>query len=175
MTNQFDLNKFNSFLDSTTKAISCDSECQKNKTAKSLKNKYFTAKSNLTLAEPQYEMAKKNYYTYISGEDGYNELIEKELKEKAKIFINEFKDNYKNLSNKEQLMITQLSNEQIQPPVQKSTFNGRTNGLRVVSGLRAGAEGSMCDFASKFQNLFQGLTGTTTADTATTTTGAASS
>ena len=105
MTNQFDLNKFNSFLDSATKAISCDSECQKNKTAKSLKNKYFTAKSNLTLAEPQYEMAKKNYYTYISGEDGYNELIEKELKEKAKIFINEFKDNYKKEKSK---IMTQL-------------------------------------------------------------------
>ena len=72
-------------------------------------------------------------------------------------------------------MITQLSNEQIQPPVQKSTFNGRTNGLRVVSGLRAGAEGSMCDFAGKFQNLWQGLTGTAATDAATTTTGAASS
>ena len=71
-------------------------------------------------------------------------------------------------------MATQASNEQIQAPVQKSTFNGHTNGLRVVSGLRAGAEESMCDFAGKFHNLFQGLTGTTTADTATTT-GAASS
>lgn len=72
-------------------------------------------------------------------------------------------------------MITQASNEQLQPPVPQSTFNGRTNGLRVVSGLRAGAEGSTYDFAGKFQNLWQGLTGTTTADTAGTTTPTASS
>ena len=72
-------------------------------------------------------------------------------------------------------MVNPISNEQVQSPLPQSTFNGRTNGLRVVSGLRAGAEGSMCDFASKFQNLFQGLTGTTAADTATTTTGTASS
>lgn len=94
MTKQFDLNKFNSFLDSATQAISCGSECQNNKRITNLKNKYETAQANLTLAEPQYELAKQKYYTYVSGQSGYNEMIEQELKERADLFTEKFKENY---------------------------------------------------------------------------------
>jgi hypothetical protein len=94
MTNQFDLNKFNSFIESANNIISCDSECQKKKTAEQLKNKLSTAESNLTLAVPQFEIAKQNYYTYISGQSGYNELMEQELTEKASVFVKLFKDSY---------------------------------------------------------------------------------
>lgn len=94
MTNQFDLNKFNSFLDSAAQAISCDSECQRNKRQQELKDKYLTAKTNLTLAEPEFQMAKQNYYTYVSGQSGYNEMIEKELHKKADLFVEKFKENY---------------------------------------------------------------------------------
>lgn len=96
MNNQFDINKFNSFLDAASKQIMCDSECQKLKQSEDLKNKYLNAKSNLLLAEPQYENAKKNYYTYISGENGYNDMVEKELDEKADLIINKYKDSFKN-------------------------------------------------------------------------------
>ena len=94
MTNQFDLNKLNSFIESANNVISCNSECQKNKTIQELKNKLSTAESNLTLAVPQFEIAKRNYYTYISGQNGYNEILEKELKEKADVFVKLFKDSY---------------------------------------------------------------------------------
>jgi hypothetical protein len=94
MTNQFDLNKLNSFLDSATQAISCDSECQNNKKEQQLNNKYRNAQSNLNLAEPQYEFAKQKYYTYVSGQSGYNEMIEKESNQKADLFIKQFKENY---------------------------------------------------------------------------------
>ena len=94
MTNQFDLNKFNSFLDAASQAISCDSACQQNKTAQELKNKYMNAESNLTLAEPQYQLAKRNYYTYVSGQNGYNNMVEKELNEKADLFIQKIKSEY---------------------------------------------------------------------------------
>lgn len=121
MTNQFDLNKFNSFLDSATKAISCDSECQKNKTAKSLKNKYFTAKSNLNLAEPQYEIAKKNYYTYLDGESGYNEMIENELNKQAKLFIENFKEKYQD--------------EKVKLQTQLETYDGLLINIRNIIDL----------------------------------------
>ena len=94
MTNQFDLNKLNSFIESANNIISCDSECQRNKTIQELKNKLETAESNLTLAAPEFEIAKRNYYTYISGQSGYMELIEKELEEKADVFVKLFKDSY---------------------------------------------------------------------------------
>ena len=94
MTNKFDLNKFNSFLNSASEAITCNSECQRNKAAEELKNKYLTAQSNLTLAEPQYQIAKQNYYTYVSGQAAYDKMIEKELREKARLFVQKFKENY---------------------------------------------------------------------------------
>lgn len=100
MTNQFDLNKFNSFLNSAAEAITCDSECQRNKVVTQLKDKYLTAKSNLNLAEPQFQLARKNFYTYVDGQSGYNEMIEKELTEKANLFVDKFKENYKLEENK---------------------------------------------------------------------------
>lgn len=95
MTNQFDLNKFNSFLDRATQAITCDSECQQNKRIANLKDNYNTARSNLSLAEPQYEMARQQYYIAVAGQSGYNEMIEQELNTKADLFTEKFKENYK--------------------------------------------------------------------------------
>jgi len=94
MTNQFDLTKFNSLLKPASKEIVCDSNCQRKKTAKELKNKYINAESNLTLAEPEYQIAKKNYYTYVSGQNGYNEVLEQEFTKKADLFIQDFKKKY---------------------------------------------------------------------------------
>ena len=94
MTNQFDLNKFNSFLDKATQAISCNSDCQKQQLEQKLKDKYLNAQSNLSLAEPEFQVAKQNYYTYVSGQNGYNEMIEEELKQAADLIIQTFKENY---------------------------------------------------------------------------------
>lgn len=90
----FNLNNFNSFLDKATQAISCDSDCQNQNTKQELKDKYLNAQSNLTLAEPEFEVAKKNYYTYISGQSGYNVMIEKELEQKANLIVETLKKNY---------------------------------------------------------------------------------
>lgn len=100
MGKQFDLNKFNSLLDTATKVLSCGPDCQYNKAAENLKQKYESAESNLVLAEPNYELAKKNYYIYVSGENGYNEMIEKELTQKSTLFVKKFKENYNIEKNK---------------------------------------------------------------------------
>ena len=94
MTNQFDLNKFNSFLDKATQAISCNSDCQKQQLEQKLKDKYLNAQSNLSLAEPEFQVAKKNYYTYVSGQNGYDEMIEEEFSQAADLIIQKFKANY---------------------------------------------------------------------------------
>lgn len=94
MSNQFDLNKFNSFIELANNTISCNSDCQKNNTLQQLKDKLEQAESNLLLADPQFEIAKKNYYTYVSGQSGYNEIIQKELSEKVETFEKTFQDNY---------------------------------------------------------------------------------
>ena len=94
MTNNFDLNKFNSFLNSAAETIACGPECQKQKKADQLKDNYLNAESNLALAEPQFQIAKQNYYTYVSGQSGYNDMIEQEYTQKADIIAQKFKENY---------------------------------------------------------------------------------
>lgn len=94
MTNNFDLNKFNSFLNSAAETIACGPKCQKQKKADQLKDNYLKAESNLTLAEPQFQIAKQNYYTYVSGQAGYNDMIEHEYTQKADVIAQTFKENF---------------------------------------------------------------------------------
>lgn len=94
MTNNFDLNKFNSFLNSAAETIACGPKCQQLKKAEQLKDNYLQAESNLTLAEPQFQIAKQNYYTYVSGQAGYNEMMEEEYSQKADMIVEKFKENY---------------------------------------------------------------------------------
>jgi hypothetical protein len=95
MTNQIDINKFNTFLDKATKSILCDSNCQKKQTAEELKNKYLNSKTNLLLAKPEYDLSKKNYYTFISGQNGYDEILENELNTETDNIITKFKNSLK--------------------------------------------------------------------------------
>jgi hypothetical protein len=83
MTNNFDIGKFNSFIQAASQQISCGSECQKEKKAKELKDKYLNAEANLSLAEPQYQISKKEYYSYVNGQDSYNQMLEEEESSRA--------------------------------------------------------------------------------------------
>jgi len=94
MTNNLDLNKFNSFIDAAAQTIACGPQCQEQKKADELKNKYIRSKSNLVLAEPEYQISKKNYYTYISGQSGYDDMMEAEYTEKSEIIGEKFKESY---------------------------------------------------------------------------------
>lgn len=121
MTNQLDINKFNSFLDKATKSILCGPECQKEQTTEELKKKLLNAKTNLILAEPQYNNAKKNYYTFVSGENGYDEIIEKEYTDTANNVILEYK--------------TSLQDEINKIKTQLQTYNGILINFKNVEDL----------------------------------------
>jgi hypothetical protein len=122
-TPQFDINKFNSFLEAASKTIACDADCQKRKEADNLKNTYLNARSNLILAEPQYETAKKNYYTYISGQGGYRDMMENEFNTNADAIVNEFK----------QLMETETA----KIDNQLETYDGLLSNFNNVSDLES--------------------------------------
>ena len=100
MDSQFDLNNFNSFIQAASQQIACGTECQKQKTAEQLKNTYLNAQSNLTLAQPQYDTAKKNYYLYLDGQNGYNKMMEEEYSTQSNKKATEFKHNYNKQINK---------------------------------------------------------------------------
>jgi len=98
--NNFNLNSFNSFIQKATEAVMCDSNCQKEKTAEELKQKYLASKTNLASASNQVDVAQQNYVTFTQGELVYNDQKEEDLHQKAKIIINKFNQNFDNDSKK---------------------------------------------------------------------------
>lgn len=77
-------NSLNSFIDKATKALSCDENCQRQKTINQLRKTYLAAKTNLITAPTQVETSFKNYLVYLEGEPAYLEYKESELEAKAK-------------------------------------------------------------------------------------------
>lgn len=106
MSSQFDLNKLNALIDSATSSIMCDSDCQKNKELNNLTSNYLNAQANLALAEPQLLNAKQSYYTYLSGQDGYNKIVEDDLTTQSEQFVNDFKNIYYSEINKIKSQLT---------------------------------------------------------------------
>lgn len=92
MYKNVDADQFNSFLDKALNSIACDAECQRNKTKQDLRNKFLAAQTNLNLAEPSYKIAKQNYYTYVSGESAYEQMIEAELNKQIDDNIKKFRE-----------------------------------------------------------------------------------
>jgi len=88
------LDKFNDLINKATEAVMCGPDCQKEKTANQLKQKYLSSKTNLKTAPSQVQEAAKNYYLYVKGESGYNEYLEQELTDKAEKIATEFKNNF---------------------------------------------------------------------------------
>lgn len=94
MASPFNISNFNSFIKAASQQIACGPECQRQKTTEELKKTYLNAESNLTLAKPQYDNAKKNYYVYVDGENRYNQMIEQEYSNDANKITNEYKNKY---------------------------------------------------------------------------------
>jgi hypothetical protein len=92
--NSNNLDKFNSLIDQATQSISCDSNCQKQRTGDELKKKYLDAQTNLATAPNQVEMAKKNYIIFTQGQLGYEEQLDSKLKKKATTLATFYADNF---------------------------------------------------------------------------------
>ena len=85
MNSNLNLNKFNSLIDQASNAIMCDSNCQKNKQAETLKQTFQAAQANLATAPGQLQVAERNYVTLTQGEGAYSELQDQQLGEQAQI------------------------------------------------------------------------------------------
>jgi len=60
------IDKYNSFIEKAQKAIMCGSNCQKQKKANELKEKYLASEANLASADNQVYVAEKNYLTFTN-------------------------------------------------------------------------------------------------------------
>jgi hypothetical protein len=77
------INQLNNLLSSSSQSLTCGIECQKMKKTMELKKKYLDAQTNILTAPQQFAAAKKNFFIYSEGENGYNSMVEEELQVKA--------------------------------------------------------------------------------------------
>ena len=94
MSNQIDMNKFNTLISQASDAIMCNSDCRKQKQADKLKQNYLNSQTNLASASNQVQVAEKNFITFTQGEFGYNDLLDNQLHEKAEQIANQFTEHF---------------------------------------------------------------------------------
>jgi hypothetical protein len=76
MSNQIDMNKFNTLISQASDAVLCNSECKKQRETDKLKQNYLNSQTNLASGPNQVQVAEKNYVTFTQGESGYNDLLD---------------------------------------------------------------------------------------------------
>ena len=74
--------------------LQCGPACQKQKKTAELKQKYDDAVNNVSVAPSTLKSARKEYIVFDLGEPEYNDIIEKELRDKATIIANSYMDQY---------------------------------------------------------------------------------
>ena len=90
MSNQIDMNKFNTLISQASDAVMCNSECRKQRETDKLKQNYLNSQTNLASAPNQVQVAQKNYVTFTEGPSGYNDLLDNQLQEMAQEIVNKF-------------------------------------------------------------------------------------
>ena len=96
------LDKLNTLITQASDVITCDANCQNQRQADQLKQKYLDAQSNLASAPTQLDTAQKNYMIFTQGEASYNDNNDGELQAKAQAIIDAFLQNF----NKEKSSVT---------------------------------------------------------------------
>jgi len=79
MSDTFNINNFNSFIDQASQVINCGTECQKKKKTEELKQNYLKSQTNLATASNQLQVSEKEYVTFAKGELAYNELEQDQI------------------------------------------------------------------------------------------------
>jgi hypothetical protein len=95
MSNQLDMNKFNTLISQASDAILCNSECKKQREADKLKQNFLNSQNNLASASQQVQLAEKKYVTFTQGQTAYNDLLDNQLQEKAQQIIDKFVEYFK--------------------------------------------------------------------------------
>ena len=100
-TEQINANKINDLLNKysgKSADLMCGTDCQRKKKEEELQKKYADAQLVMDTAPTTYKKAKKEYLEFVKGTGYYNELIAKELENKAeeiaKLLVNKFNGEY---------------------------------------------------------------------------------
>jgi hypothetical protein len=87
--------KLTALLEQSLNTLSCGPACQKTKIGEELNQKYLNAQTNIQTAPIQLETTKKNYFVFTEGRPYYDNMLEDELKEKAKMLTKLLAENFK--------------------------------------------------------------------------------
>jgi len=94
MSNSFNIDNFNSFLEKASQTISCGTECQRKKKEELLKQNYINKQSNLATASDQLQVSEKEYITFTQGELAYNQLEHQQINQKSDQIASTFQQNF---------------------------------------------------------------------------------
>lgn len=145
------MNKINEMIESTKNTLLCDSNCQRDKKARELRNSLCNAEKTLETAPGNVSDAERNYYVYTKGEKGYEEMMYKKyvgeantIKLEATIkhrnlmkeldeLVETYKINKTNLGRLNELLSIRLKeSEQLKKTIDNDTGTTATNQRRVV-------------------------------------------
>ncbi len=88
------INKMNAALAAISPGILCGTECQAKKQTEELKKKMDAAQRTLLVAEPEYEISKRNYYTYVEGSAAYNTKLADEYAAQAAAIADKYQQDF---------------------------------------------------------------------------------
>lgn len=144
-------NKLNDIIQLTRDHIMCDSNCQKDRKAQELRNKFYNAEQNLCKAPEEVIDAEKNFYVYTKGEQGYEDILLKRFGEEAgnmknksieshkqsvkllDLLINDYETDTTNLGRINELLKIRLKeNEKLKKIIDGKTGTAQTNDRKVV-------------------------------------------
>ena len=91
---QISQDKITALLEKSANSLMCGPTCQKLKITEELKQKYLDAQTNLQTAPIKLDQTKKNYYVYSEGTPYYDNMLEKELKQKSKKIAELLSENF---------------------------------------------------------------------------------
>ena len=108
--------KLSALLEQSLTTLSCGPTCQQIKVENELNQKYLDAQTNMRTAPVQLETTRKNYYVFKEGQPYYDNMLEKELKQKAKIMgqmlTNNFNEEISNANLMNSYYNTELTNSE---------------------------------------------------------------
>ena len=120
------MNNMNDILSKLKEKLSCDSACQKKRTADELKQKWLNAERQAKNSGEEIESAKKNYYLYAEGKNGYNNLKKSE-------YIHSTADYEKNASANHKKLVNEINeNKELEDKIDEYGKTIFTNERKVI-------------------------------------------
>jgi hypothetical protein len=87
------LDQFNQLVSKASEMLSCGADCQKQKQAEELEQKYLNL-ANCSSAQAQ--EAQRNYIIFTQGQGAYNQMQDNKLQTQSQLIIQQFTQNFNN-------------------------------------------------------------------------------